>query len=71
MVIESVFSIPGIGMYMTTAISNRDYNAVQGSVIFIAVLFSICMLLVDLLYAFVDPRIKSQYEGQKKRRKKA
>lgn len=68
MVIESVFSIPGIGMYMTSAISNRDYNAVQGSVIFIAALFSICMLVVDLLYAFVDPRIKSQYEGAKKKR---
>ena len=70
MVIESVFSIPGIGMYMTSAISNRDYNAVQGSVLFIAVLFSISMLVVDLLYAFIDPRIKSQYEG-KPRRKKA
>lgn len=70
MIIESVFSIPGIGMYMTSAISNRDYNAVQGSVIFIAAIFSICMLMVDLLYAFIDPRIKSQYED-KKRRKKA
>ncbi|MCD7956709.1 MAG: ABC transporter permease [Lachnospiraceae bacterium] len=70
MVIESVFSIPGIGMYMTSAISNRDYYAVEGSVIFIAALFSIVMLVVDLLYAFVDPRIKSQYEGGKKRRKK-
>lgn len=70
MVIESVFAMPGIGMYMVSAISNRDYNAVQGSVIFLACLFSICMLLVDLLYAFIDPRIKSQYEG-KKRRKKA
>lgn len=69
MVIESVFSIPGIGMYMTSAISNRDYNAVQGSVIFIAILFSLCMLIVDLLYAFVDPRIKSQYEGKKRRKK--
>ncbi|MCD8014721.1 MAG: ABC transporter permease [Lachnospiraceae bacterium] len=70
MVIESVFSIPGIGMYMTSSISNRDYYAVEGSVIFIAALFSIVMLIVDLLYAFVDPRIKSQYEGGKKRRKK-
>lgn len=68
MVIESVFSIPGIGMYMVSAISNRDYNAVQGSVIFLAALFSICMLLVDILYAFIDPRIKSQYEGKKRRK---
>ncbi len=68
MIIESVFSIPGIGMYMTSAISNRDYTAVQGSVIFIAALFSLAMLLVDIIYAFIDPRIKSQYEGRKRKR---
>ena len=68
MVIESVFAIPGIGMYMTSAIANRDYNAVQGSVIFLAFMFSLAMLLVDLLYAFIDPRIKSQYEGKKRRK---
>ncbi len=67
MVIESVFSIPGIGLYMTSAIQNRDYMAVEGSVVFVALLFSLIMLAVDLLYAFVDPRIKSQYEGTSKR----
>lgn len=60
-VIETVFSIPGIGSYMIGAINARDYPVVQGSVIFLAFVFALCMLLVDLCYAFVDPRIKAQY----------
>lgn len=67
-VIESVFSIPGIGMYMITAVNNRDYPAVEGSVIILAVAFSLVMLLVDLIYAFVDPRIKAQFAGQRRRK---
>ncbi len=64
LVIETVFSYPGIGNYMILGINNRDYAAVQGSVIFAAITFSIVMLLVDLIYAFVDPRIKAQYAGK-------
>ena len=60
-VIETVFSIPGIGSYMITAINERDYPVVQGSVIFLAIVFALCMLLVDILYAYVDPRIKARY----------
>ena len=72
LVIENVFSIPGIGAYMVSAIGNRDYPAVEGSVIFLAVIFALGMLIVDLAYAFVDPRIKAQYEayGGKKKKKK-
>ena len=61
-VIETVFSIPGIGYYMINGINNRDLPIIRGSVVFLAVTFSVVMLLVDLLYAFIDPRIKSQYE---------
>jgi peptide/nickel transport system permease protein len=71
-VIESVFSIPGIGMYTTNAINNRDYPIVMGGVLFLGAVFSLIMLLVDIIYAYVDPRIKAQYEGQQrsfKRRK--
>jgi len=64
-VIESIFSIPGIGNFLITSISARDYPCVQGCVIYIAFAFSIMMLLTDLIYAFVDPRIKSQYFGSK------
>lgn len=66
-VIENVFSIPGIGSYMVQAVNNRDYTVVTGSVIFLAVVFSLVMLLVDVVYAFVDPRIKAQYTSGKKR----
>lgn len=65
LVIESVFSIPGIGYYMISAINNRDYPVVRGCVIFLAVMFSLIMLLTDLCYSFADPRIKAQYEGKK------
>lgn len=58
---ESIFSIPGIGRLMVDAIKMRDFPIVQGGVLFIAITFSIVNLLVDLLYAYVDPRIKSQY----------
>lgn len=69
LVIETVFTIPGLGTYMCNAISSRDYPAIQGAVIFLSVAFSIVMLLVDILYAFIDPRIKSQYQGGSRRRK--
>jgi peptide/nickel transport system permease protein len=69
-VIESVFSIPGIGMYTTNAINNRDYPIVMGGVLFLGAVFSLIMLLVDVVYAYVDPRIKAQYEGQQKSRKR-
>lgn len=58
---ESIFSIPGIGRLMVESIKMRDYPVVQGGVLFIAIMFSVVNLLVDLLYAYVDPRIKSQY----------
>jgi peptide/nickel transport system permease protein len=69
LIIETVFSIPGVGSYMIGAVNNRDYPIVQGSVIFLAITFSLVMLLVDLLYAFVNPRIKAQYEGKKRSKK--
>lgn len=59
---ESIFSIPGIGRLMVESIKMRDFPVVQGGVLFVAVSFSIVNLLVDLIYAYVDPRIKSQYK---------
>ena len=46
---------------MVDAIKMRDYPVVQGGVLFIAVAFCIVNLLVDILYSYIDPRIKSQY----------
>lgn len=68
-IIENVFSIPGIGQYMVKAIGNRDYPVVRGSVVVLSIVFSIIMLLVDIAYSFIDPRIKSQYTSGKKKRK--
>ncbi|GIV98550.1 MAG: peptide ABC transporter permease [Herpetosiphonaceae bacterium] len=54
---ETVFSWPGIGTWLLDAILGRDYPIVQGGVIFVALIFVIVNLLVDLSYAFLDPRI--------------
>lgn len=67
-VIESIFAIPGVGMYLVGGINARDYNIVQSSVIFLAMAFTFVMLLVDLAYAFIDPRIKAQFAGKKRRK---
>lgn len=69
-VIENVFSIPGIGQYMVQAIGGRDYAIIRSTVVVLSVCFSLVMLIVDLFFAFVDPRIKAQYEGSSKRRRK-
>ena len=62
LVAETVFSMPGLGTYMVTAINTRDYPAIQGAVIFVAVSFGLVMLLVDIVYAIIDPRIRAQYK---------
>lgn len=58
---ERVFSIPGIGMYLLNGISYRDYPIIRSCTLFFAVFSSIVMLLTDLVYAWLDPRIKAQY----------
>ena len=63
-IIESVFVMPGIGMYMTNGINNLDYPVVRSCVVVLAICFSLIMLAVDLIYAFIDPRIKAQYVGK-------
>ena len=55
--VETVFSWPGIGVLMYTAISNRDYNVLMGVYLIIAVSVAAIMILVDLVYARLDPRI--------------
>lgn len=59
---ETIFSIPGVGRLMVEAIKMRDYPTVQGGVLFIALSVSMVNLVVDLLYAVVDPRIKAQFK---------
>ena len=71
-VMEMVFGIPGLGTYIVEAVGQRNYPVVQGSVLFLALTFSVVMLLVDIIYALVDPRIRSRFSsGRSKARKKA
>ncbi|MPM16942.1 Glutathione transport system permease protein GsiC [bioreactor metagenome] len=67
---EQVFAIPGLGKLMVDSIKSRDFPVVQGGVLIIALMFSVLNLLIDLLYAFIDPRIKSQYINSSKRKSK-
>ena len=57
-VMEAVFTLPGVGRLMLLAISQRDYPLIQGVVLFIATIFVFSNLLVDVLYAYVNPRIR-------------
>jgi len=59
-VTETVFSLPGLGKYLVVSIYNRDYPVVQGCILFIALVYVIINLIVDLFYGYFDPRI--QYE---------
>jgi len=60
---ESIFSWPGVGRFVVESISFKDTPAVLGCVVTLAILFTFVNLIVDLLYAFLDPRIKSQYRS--------
>ncbi|GFP77309.1 ABC transporter permease [Clostridium fungisolvens] len=59
-VVESIFGIPGLGREFVTSIGNRDYTEIMGLTIFYCAFLVICNLVVDILYGFVDPRIKIQ-----------
>jgi peptide/nickel transport system permease protein len=58
-VTESVFSWPGVGRLLASAVLDGDYPTVQGSVLFISVLVALTSLIADVAYGLVDPRIRS------------
>lgn len=70
-VIENVFSINGIGKMMVEALRQKDIPTIMGSVMMSALLIAVVNLLTDIAYAYVDPRIKSQYAGKYKKRTKS
>jgi peptide/nickel transport system permease protein len=57
-IVEQVFTLPGVGRLVVWAIYQRDYPVVQGTVLFVAVMFVMTNLMVDLVYAYIDPRIR-------------
>ena len=68
---EVIFSIPGLGQYTMQALTNRDYPVIQSSVLILSTIFSIVILLVDIIFALIDPRIRSQYMRGRKRKERS
>lgn len=60
---ETVFAWPGIGRYVIESIKSQDIPSVLGCVVVLSVLFTVVNLFVDILYAYIDPRIKAQYKS--------
>ncbi len=60
LVVESIFGLPGIGRYFINAALSRDYGMVLGTVIFYMVLILLLNLIVDIIYAWLDPRVRNQ-----------
>jgi ABC-type dipeptide/oligopeptide/nickel transport system permease component len=57
-VTEMIFGIPGLGRYFVTSITNRDYPVIMGTILLYAIFLVIANLVVDIMYAFLDPRIR-------------
>jgi peptide/nickel transport system permease protein len=68
-IIENIFSIPGMGSRLVAAISNRDYTMLVGITVVLSTFTMLMVLLTDLMYAFVDPRIKAEFESLNGRRR--
>jgi ABC-type dipeptide/oligopeptide/nickel transport system permease component len=58
LVTETIFGVPGMGKYFVTSITNRDYPVIMGTILFFAVIIVLANLVVDLMYAWLDPRIR-------------
>lgn len=71
LIVETVFGMPGIGKYIGDAITARDFPAIQGGVLFLALVFTVVNLLVDLSFVFINPRLKSNLAYDKVKKPKA
>ncbi|QCR34067.1 ABC transporter permease [Lysinibacillus sp. SGAir0095] len=63
-IIEQIFAIPGLGKHFVTSITNRDYTVIMGTTVFYSIILLFAVLVVDILYSVIDPRIK--LKGAKK-----
>jgi peptide/nickel transport system permease protein len=70
-VIEQVFAIPGLGQLMINSIRTKDIPMVTASVLFAALIASVINLLVDIIYTYIDPRLKTEYGSNKVKKKVA
>jgi peptide/nickel transport system permease protein len=57
-VVEQVFSIPGLGRLIIGAVLSRDFPVIQGGLLFLALIYLAVNIVVDLLYAVIDPRVR-------------
>lgn len=57
-IIEKLFSVPGLGRYFVNAINDRDYSVTLGLTVFVGAIIIVCNLVVDIMYAVIDPRVK-------------
>jgi peptide/nickel transport system permease protein len=64
--VEVIFARPGLGLLIYNAIEQRNYPVVRGGVLVIAILFVLCNLLADLLYRFLDPRVRVEARSIKR-----
>lgn len=64
-VVETIFSIPGLGAYFVESVANRDYTMIMGQTIFLSTLYILSTMIVDILYCVVDPRIKLDRAGER------
>ena len=71
LITETIFSLPGLGSYTIGALAARDYPVIQTSVLFMSAAFAIVLLLIDIVFALVDPRIRAQYSKKGKKKAKA
>lgn len=63
-VVEKIFGIPGLGSFFVNSINNRDYTLIMGTTVFYSIILIVMLLLVDIAYMLVDPRIKLTKEGR-------
>jgi len=63
-VIEKIFGIPGLGLFFVKSIVSRDYTLIMGTTIFYSIILIVMLLLVDIAYTFIDPRIRLTKEGR-------
>ena len=66
LIAEVIFSVPGLGQYMLTGLTGRDYPVIQASVLFMSAISCLVILLIDIIFGFIDPRIRSQYVRRRK-----
>lgn len=65
-VIESIFGVPGLGREFVLSITNRDYTVIMGTTVFYSIILVVMVLIVDIVYTLIDPRIKLADAGREK-----